>query len=504
MSTAVCNPNVRAQSGLYEVDPVQQFLTLAGRGEPSSSGTSPEELSLLTVEQLADRLNVSTKTISRWRNQGLVARSFCRDGRHRVGFAHQDVARFIAENPNRIRRGADFSQLSDAERSRIIERARDLADDGGRPATVAKTLAEETGRSIETIRYTLKNHDRRNPSDPVFPHGYGPITEETKAKIYRRSCRGETSEALARKFHRPKTVIARVIREMRARRIMDLPLDYVPNRQFERVRSRREERAITGDVPAPETKPSMPRVPSGLPSYLQSLYEVPLLTRDQEAHLFRKMNYLKYKAARLRDELDLKRPRVRLMDRIESLYSEVVATKNQIIRANLRLVVSIAKRHVQQNGTLFELISDGNISLIRAVEKFDFALGNKFSTYATWAIMKNFARSIPHERVQLDRFRTGHEELFGGTSDERTDALELETAQAKREAEVEKILRHLDRRERAIVARRFGLDRDVEPLTLKEIGQEMGVSKERIRQIESRALAKLRQAAQEEKVQLPE
>ncbi len=505
MITAVCEP-VRRQSRACKAEVDRQ---VCGYPDPYERDTpvlltGHEELSLLTVEQLAERLNVSTKTISRWRNQGLVARSFSRDGRHRVGFTHQDVARFIAENPVRVSRGAHFSQLSEAEKASIIRRARHLAHEGGRPATVAKILAGETGRSIETIRYTLKNYDRRNPDSPVFPHGYGPLSQDTKRKIYRRSCRGETAEALAHKFHRPKTVIARVIREMRAQRIMDLPLDYIPNEEFHRIRSHREEEAILADPPVCEGKPAAPRVLAGLPSYLQSLYEVPLLSREQEVHLFRRMNYLKYKASCMREDLNLERPKIRLMDRIERLYAEVVATKNQIIRANLRLVVSIAKRHVQQNGTLFELVSDGNISLIRAVEKFDFALGNKFSTYATWAIMKNFARSIPSERVQLDRFRTGHEELFGATSDDRTDAVELETAQSRREAEVEKILRHLDEREREIVARRFGLDRQLEPRTLKEIGQELGVSKERIRQIEARALAKLRQAALEENIQLQE
>lgn len=266
MSTAVCEPRVRRGHTAREYEPDSRAPGVASHDVQASSAAPPEELSLLTVEQLAERLNVSTKTISRWRNQGLVAQSFSRDGRHRVGFAHQDVARFIAENPERIRRGADFSQLSDSERSRILQRARQLAEEGGRPATVAKVLAEESGRSIETIRYTLKNHDRRNPDDAIFPHGYGPLSEATKRKIYRRSCRGETSEALARKFHRPRTVIARVIREMRALKIMDLPFDYVPNVEYERVRTQRQERAILAEPPVPESRPAMPRVPSGLPS----------------------------------------------------------------------------------------------------------------------------------------------------------------------------------------------------------------------------------------------
>ena len=94
------------------------------------------------------------------------------------------------------------------------------------------------------------------------------------------------------------------------------------------------------------------------------------------------------------------------MDEIENLYSAAVAIKNQIVQANLRLVVSIAKRHVSATQDFFSLVSDGNMSLIRAVEKFDYARGNKFSTYASWAIMKNFARTIPGEHKQLDRFRT--------------------------------------------------------------------------------------------------
>ena len=240
-----------------------------------------------------------------------------------------------------------------------------------------------------------------------------------------------------------------------------------------------------------------------MPPYLASLYEVPLLTRKQEAYLFRKMNYLKYKAGRLRAKLDPDRPKRGLMDQIERLYDEAVSTKNQIIRANLRLVVSIAKRHVGPAQNFFELVSDGNMSLMRAVEKFDYGRGNKFSTYASWAVMKNFARTIPDEHRHRDRFRTSHAEMFTATEDERADPFEEEAQQTQREAQVERILERLDEREQRIIVRRFGLRRGQEPLTLKQVGAELGVTKERIRQIEARALSKLRKAAEEEKIEFP-
>ncbi len=94
-------------------------------------------------------------------------------------------------------------------------------------------------------------------------------------------------------------------------------------------------------------------------------------------HLFRKMNYLKYQAHQLRRRLDPAARRTADLDEIERLQEEALAVKNQIIRANLRLVVSIAKRHVGPSNNFFELVSDGNMSLIRAVEKFDFSPGQQ-------------------------------------------------------------------------------------------------------------------------------
>src|SRR5690606_37789029 len=97
------------------------------------------------------------------------------------------------------------------------------------------------------------------------------------------------------------------------------------------------EAEILGPTPVNEATTRAARVPAGLPTYLASLYEVPLLTREQEQHLFRKFNYVKYKASKLREELDPARARSTLMDEIERLYDEAVMVKNEIVQANLRL-----------------------------------------------------------------------------------------------------------------------------------------------------------------------
>jgi DNA-directed RNA polymerase sigma subunit (sigma70/sigma32) len=262
----------------------------------------------------------------------------------------------------------------------------------------------------------------------ILPRLHQPLQTAAEQQIFQQHRRGDSAEALARRFCRSCTRIYGIIKEIRAVRILELPLDCIGKEQFDRLRSEKDDREILRPPPESDLPTKKSRVPGGMPAYLASLYEVPLLTREQEAHLFLKMNYLKYKAGRLRDTLDMNRPKSRLVGQIEKLYDESVATKNQIVRANLRLVVSIAKRYGGPAADFFELVSDGNLSLLRAVEKFDVSRGNRFSTYATWAIMKNFARSIPAVLRHRDRFRTSHSEVLGAAEDARTDQYEQESA----------------------------------------------------------------------------
>lgn len=468
-----------------------------------SANLRAEEVSeqVHTVEDLAKKFNVSEKTISRWRQQGLVSRRFIfGTQKKRVGFLDSSVQRFVNKNNDRVKRGEKFSQLDDDQKSQIFDIARKLARGGACPSDIVRRVAKEVGRSIETVRYTLRSYDQRNPESAIFPELSGPLSHEAKLQIFDSHAQGVTIDDLAKKYRRTRTSIYRVINELRANRIMELQLDYIPNDEFNRADA---ESKIMGPMPMPETASRKAKAPSSLPPYLASLYEVPLLTREQEYHLFRQMNYLKHRAAKLREKISAGAMRATIMDEIERCYEAANQVKNRIVQANLRLVVSIAKRHAGAHDDFFGLVSDGNVSLIRASEKFDYARGNKFSTYASWAIMKNFARTIPEEFKHRDRFRTAGEELFQLAPDTHSDQYELEKAQSVREKQVRSILSSLDEREQQIIIRRFGLETDHEPLTLKEVGEEMGVTKERVRQIEARALNKLRQAAQRELIEDP-
>ncbi|MDR2761873.1 MAG: sigma-70 family RNA polymerase sigma factor [Planctomycetaceae bacterium] len=502
-----------------------------------------------TIEELTDKFKVASKTISRWRKQGLVSRKFIFGRKKRVGFLQSSLDHFIANDSERIERGEKFSQLTAEEKESIIKLARRFSNSQLSPTEVAKRIARYMKRSVETVRYTVKSFDDNNADIQIFPNRHTPLDEDERYVIFQKYCGGVSIEQLAKNYNRTRGSIYRTIGQMRAARISGFNFEYIDSPEFHGI-TREQEKAIMAQISAAnvvskdrdryitsnnisnesygvqssarrfiakpdfvevieehssqqERIPNLTNDETGVLPYISSLYKIPLLSSEQEVHLFRKMNYIKYKAAMLRAKHDSSRPKAVLMSRIEELYDMANATKNEIVAANLRLVVSIAKRHVGACCNFFDLVSDGNLSLLRAVEKFDYSRGNRFSTYATWAITRNYARTIPDEKRHRDRYHLNEDELLDKAVDRRSDLQLMERYQIEREQQVDMLLNTLNEREQRIIVSRFGIGHTKSPLTLNEVGVEIGITKERVRQIEARALAKLRKIAENEKLEIP-
>ncbi|MBN2447208.1 MAG: sigma-70 family RNA polymerase sigma factor [Phycisphaerae bacterium] len=455
---------------------------------------------LWTVNELADRFGVSTKTIFRWRRRGLAGWKFrCDDRRQRLAFPDHCVRRFVAENVDLVNRGSNFSQLSREEREEIVARARELVAGGERTVnSVAKRICEQTGRAVETIRLILKHFDEARPKAGLFNRSTMAVApDDRRLAIWEAYVDGATVEHLAERFGRSVRWIYAALTEMRARDLRSRKIEFVESEEFDSptIEQDIEADAALADPYDHSTTPR--RVPPDLPPYLRHLFRLPLLTPAGEAALFRKMNFLRCQADRLREALDPETATARQLDEIEGLVESANRVKNQIVQANLRLVVSIAKRHANPAIDFFEIVSDGNISLMRAVDKFDYSRGFKFSTYASWAIIKNFARTMPDRKRHQDRYQTGRDELLGTLAGPAIDEPEDDYLPVMRRR-IDAMLETLDEREQSILRQRFGLDRNGGPKTLEQIGQRFGVSKERIRQLEARAMAKLRSEFEEE------
>jgi RNA polymerase sigma factor (sigma-70 family) len=441
---------------------------------------------------LASRFRISTKTIQRWRRLGLPARRMVFDhGRRRVAFLESSLRAFARSRRQRIMRSVRFSQLSPQEKADIIRRARRMARYARCSLMeISRRIAAATGRAVETVRYTIRRHDLANPQSAVLPYLAKPLDEQARSVVYQCFLQGVPAATLAQRYGRSRGSIYRVINEMRARQLLSRPIDCIYNQQFDLPGA--HELIMVDSAAAMPAAAAMRSPPADLPPYLQSLYEWPLLSPQREHELFRRYNYLKHCADRLRRKIDANHIRAGELRQIEALLLRANAVKNEIVRSNLRLVVSIAKKHLGSGQGLLELVSDGNISLLRAVEKFDFARGYRFSTYATWAIMRNFARSVPRQRYELDRLATGQGEVLDVLAAMHKGG---EVNMPELRDSVEALLGRLSPRERMVLVDHYGLDDSRPAQTLDQVGASLGLSKERVRQIEAQAMKKLRRYA---------
>ena len=284
--------------------------------------------------------------------------------------------------------------------------------------------------------------------------------------------------------------------------------------------------------------------------YLDEVSGHLLLTAEDEVRLARAIELGEAATIRLRTDPNLS---VDEQLRLRSMVRQGEEAKLTFIRSNLRLVISIAKRYTGRGMELLDLIQEGNLGLIRAVEKFDWRKGFKFSTYATWWIRQAIARGLgnqartirlpvhmadvlravddarqgltdqlhrpptneelsSHTGISIDRVRAvtdapidtvsldkpvgddGESELHEFVVDVRAEDPFVEVVEKVRSDEIHRAIERLDPPERIVLTLRFGLNGD-DPWTLSAVGEYLGLTRERIRQIENRGLARLRHPA---------
>ena len=306
--------------------------------------------------------------------------------------------------------------------------------------------------------------------------------------------------AVRRRTENRKNPVSREELQARTREVLSHEIGFIPHpgfRELDTDRCWRKELIETPvDAPVTAESPGL-RGRVSMPAHLERMCEAPLLSQAEERDLFCRMNYLKYRANSIRATLNSNRPSIRKLDEIEQLLARADQVRNRIVNSNTRLIVSIVKKFVDETNPFDDLLSEGIACLLRAVDKFDFDRGFRFSTYATLAVRREIFRWI--QRVQRDRtrFTTGASEVL----DQQVDAARLESrtdsALKKLHRDMARMLSRLDAREQFIMKARYGfLDLGTKP-TFARLGERLGVSKERVRQLELRALNKLRDLADE-------
>ena len=249
--------------------------------------------------------------------------------------------------------------------------------------------------------------------------------------------------------------------------------------------------------------------------YLKEIGKVPLLTADQEVELATVMSAGREAEARVAQaEADGETIPEAEMAELKKQIKAGEKAKQQLAEANLRLVVSIAKRYVGRGMLFLDLIQEGNLGLIKAVEKFDYTKGYKFSTYATWWIRQAITRAIADQartiRIPVHMVETINkvirvsrqllQELGHDPSPEEISAeMNMPVDKVREILKLVDVLGTLTPREEKVLKLRFGIE-DGRTRTLEEVGKEFNVTRERIRQIEAKALRKLRHPSRSKKL----
>jgi RNA polymerase primary sigma factor len=278
------------------------------------------------------------------------------------------------------------------------------------------------------------------------------------------------------------------------------PQDYIDSVAFRENDAQKHIYDEAPDIQKPDTSwyhPVMDDLSPGKSRTVKSSQQV-ILTGAEEKVLFHQFNYARFRVAELQNSVwssETRKPTEEQAETILKWYRIAERIREQIAETNLALVLAMAKRTRMSEVDFADLVSEGNMALLRAVDKFDAGRGYKFSTYACRAILKAFSRQGMKLSKYRQRFPTDFDPKL-----ERSNYLETKRADFEKDAadEVRRIV--LENRadltdvERTVIEHRFGLENGEQdkPMTLEQVGQIIGVTKERVRQIQNKAMEKIK------------
>ncbi len=335
--------------------------------------------------------------------------------------------------------------------------------------------------SAEIVEIFKRTHLENRPTQEI-PQ----LTASQREGLLKLFYGGANANDIADKLAIDRTELPSLLKQARIQHALTINLSYMDSPEFHQSNAAKV--ILAPYEFQPQTRG--PRIPAGLPAYLRSLYQNRLLTREDEQYLFRRYNFQKMRALEIRSSLDPEAPSLTLVKKMEPLIVDIERTRNILIQSNLRLAVNIAKKFMHASTDFFETVQIANGGLMKAVEFFDYTRGYKFGTYATYAIRQTLSRDQRNNLTQTSRFETVPDDYLAvKIMDKDRDDLITEDRYAQLKAIIANGMGNLEDREALVLRMRNGID--CEPLTLKEAGEKLGITKERVRQIETRAMEKL-------------